>query len=327
MKKWICIGGLVMAMFGCSNKEQVDLLVYNALVYTVDSQFSQAEAFAVKNGRFVAVGSTAEIQARYSSAKKKDMQGAPVYPGFHDAHCHFTGLAKSLQFVNLRGAVSFQEILDRIAAHHAAYPSAWIVGAGWDQNLWEDKRFPTNQELNRLYPTLPVVLKRIDGHAIVANEEAIRRVGISINDPAVLTGEAQVQNGAFTGIFLENTADRFMNTIPEPALNEQIELIKRAEMLCYQYGLTSVNDAGLSLQSIQLLDTLQQSGRLSLRIDAWMEPSDANFERFKAPYRTDRLTVSRLKLYMDGALGSRGAWMLSPYSDETATTGIQVITD
>ena len=316
-----------MAMFGCHNKEQVDLLVYNALIYTVDNQFSKAEAFAVKDGRFVAVGGTSEICARYTSDKELDMQGAPVYPGFHDAHCHFTGLGKSLQFVNLRGLTSFQQILDRVAAHHAAYPSEWIVGAGWDQNLWEDKRFPDNQVLNRLYPNTPVVLKRVDGHAIVANEEAIRRVGITINDAAVLTGEAPVQNGVFTGIFLENTADRFMNIVPEPATGEFIELLLRAEALCFQYGLTSVSDAGLPLSSIQLLDTLHQSGRLSLRIDAWMEPSDANFGRFKAPYRTDRLTVSCVKLYMDGALGSRGAWMLAPYSDAPGTFGIQVITD
>ena len=327
MKKYILTGGLIMAIIGCSKKEQADMLVYDALIYTVDAQFSKAEAFAVKDGRFVAVGSTAEIRARYTSDKEVDMQGAPVYPGFHDAHCHFTGLAKSLQFVNLRSATSFQEVLGRIAAYHAAYPSEWIAGTGWDQNLWEDKRFPNNHELNRLYPNIPVVLKRVDGHAIVANEEAIRRVGITTHDPAVRSGEAKVQNGVFTGIFLENTADRFMNIIREPASEELTELILRAEKLCFQYGLTSVSDAGLPLPSIQLLDTLQQSGRLSLRIDAWIEPSDANFERFKAPYRTDRLTVGCLKLYMDGALGSYGAWMLSPYSDNPATTGIQVITD
>jgi len=320
---WLC----VVSILGCSHKEQVDLLVYNAQIYTVDDQFSKAEAFAIKDGRFVAVGRTAGVCARYTAGKELDMQGATVYPGFHDAHCHFTGLAKSLQFVNLRGAVSFKEVLDRLAAHYATYPSEWIVGTGWDQNLWEDKQFPTNLELNRLYPSIPVILKRVDGHAMVANEEAIRRVGINVNDAAVLTGEAPIQNGVFTGIFLENTADRFMSLVPEPAYEEFIELLLRAEALCFQYGLTSVSDAGLPLPSIQLLDTLHQTGRLSLRVDAWMEPSDANFERFKAPYRTDRLTVSCVKLYMDGALGSRGAWMLAPYSDAPGTSGIQVITD
>jgi len=325
--QYIILCGYMMAMIACNTKEQVDLLIYNARIYTADEHFSMAEAFAVKDGRFVAIGSDADIRAKYTSAQELDMQSAPIYPGFNDAHCHFVGLGNNLQSADLRGAASFQEALDRVAAHHAALPSEWIVGRGWDQNLWDDKRFPTNEELNRLYPNTPVILTRIDGHAIVANEEAIRRVGIKTSDAAVLSGEAFVKNGAFTGIFMENTADRFKNFIPQPTKEEQIELILRAATQCYQYGLTSVSDAGLSLSSIQLLDTLQRSGRLKLRIDAWMEPSEANLERFTAPYRTDRLTVSCLKLYMDGALGSRGAWMLAPYTDEPNTSGIRVMSD
>ena len=327
MKKFIILYGFMMSIFGCNAREQVDLLVYHAQVYTVDKNFSTAEAFAVKDGRFVAVGNTAEIRTRYTSAQELDMQGVPVYPGFNDAHCHFVGLGSHLQTADLRGAASFQETLDRVAAHAAAFPSEWVIGRGWDQNLWEDKRFPTNEELNRLYPNTPVILIRIDGHAIVANEEAIRRVGIKTSDAAVLSGEAFVKNGTFTGIFMENTADRLMNIVPQPTKEKQTELILRAASVCYRYGLTSVSDAGLSLSSVQLLDTLHQSGRLKLRVDAWIEPSEDNFERFKAPYRTDRLTVSCLKLYMDGALGSRGAWMMAPYTDDPATSGIRVTTD
>ena len=327
MKKYIFLWVCAMAMFSCSSKEQVDLLVYSAQIYTVDNHFSKAEAFAVKDGRFVAVGSTAHIRARYTSDNELDMQGAPVYPGFHDAHCHLISLGKSLSSANLRGAASYDEVLMRVAAHHAAHPSAWIVGVGWDQNLWLDQRFPSNEELNRLYPNTPVVLRRIDGHAVVANEEAIRQVGLKVGDDAILPGEAFVRNGVFTGMFMENTADLFWSAVPEPATEELTGLILRAAALCYQHGLTSISEAGLPLSSIQLLDNLQQQGRLSLRVDAWMEPSDANFERFKSPYRTDRLTVSCLKLYMDGALGSRGAWMLAPYADDPATSGIRVITD
>jgi len=316
-----------MGLMGCTDREKVDLLVYNATIYTVDNHFSITEAFAVKDGRIVAVGSTTDIRARYATATELDMQGAAVYPGFHDAHCHFISLGRSLSAANLRGADSFEEVLDRVAAHYAAHPSAWIVGVGWDQNLWQDSRLPANDELNRLYPNTPVILKRVDGHAIVANEEAIRRVGVKVGDDAIHNGEAPVKNGTFTGLFLENTADRFLSAVPELSIEELIELVSRAATLCYQHGLTSVSDAGLPLSSIQLIDTLQQSGRLALRVDAWIEPSEANFERFKQPYRTDRLTVSCLKLYMDGALGSRGAWMLEPYSDEPTSSGIRVISD
>ena len=327
MKKYILLWSCIMGMFGCGNKEQVDLLVYHARIYTVDDQFSQAEAFAVKDGRFVAVGSTEMIRARYAADREWDLQNAPVYPGFNDAHCHLTNLGKSLSFANLKGATSFEEVLQRIAAHHAAYPSEWIAGIGWDQNLWQEARFPTNQALNKLYPNTPVVLRRVDGHAVVANEEAIRRVGIKTDDDAVLQGEAFVKDGVFTGIFMEGTAGRFMNAIPEADREEQIAQILRAAELCYRHGLTSVSDAGLPLSSVQLFDTLHQSGRLALRVDAWIEPSEENFARFKAPYRTDRLTVCCLKLYMDGALGSRGAWMLEPYTDDSSTSGIRVITD
>ena len=327
MKNFFIILGSMMAIVSCSKKEQVDLLVYGARIYTVDEQFSKAEAFAVHQGRFVAVGSTEKIRARYVSDCEIDMKGAPLYPGFHDAHSHFVSLGHSLQFAELRGAASYQEVLNRIAAHHAAHHSEWIVGAGWDQNLWEEKSFPTNRELNRLYPKTPVVLKRVDGHAVVANEEAIRRVGIKVSDPAVLRGEAIVKNGAFTGIFLENTAERFLGAAPDPTKEELVELVLHAATICYQNGLTSVTDAGLSLPAIELLDTLQQQGRLLLRVDAWIDPSEANFKRFTAPYRTNRLTVSCLKLYMDGALGSRGAWMLAPYTDDPNNMGIPVITD
>ena len=327
MRYYIFFGICVMVMMSCNRKEQVDMLLYQAQIYTVDEQFSIAEALAVKDGRFVAIGSTEDIRARYTSAQELDMKGAPVYPGFHDAHSHFISLGNSLSFANLRGAASYDEVLERIALHHARYPSEWIVGVGWDQNLWQNQRLPNNEEINRLYPNTPVVLKRIDGHALVANEEAIRRVGIKIGDADVLPGEAPVKNGRYTGLFLENIAERFINAIPEPTAEEQIELIVSAAKLCYQNGLTSVCDAGLPLSHIQLLDTLQQSGHLSLRIDAWMEPSEENFERFKMPYRTDRLTVTCLKLYMDGALGSRGAWMLAQYQDEPSNSGIRLMTD
>ena len=317
----------IMTLLGCDTKKEVDMLVFNAQIYTVDNDFSSAQAFAVKEGRFVAVGTTDQILAKYHSEQQIDMQGAPIYPGFHDAHCHFVSLGESFSYADLRGATSYQEVLARIAAHHAAFPSEWIVGMNWDQNLWFPKRFPDNKELNRLYPNTPVVLRRVDGHAVVANQEAIRRTGIKPDDPSILPGEALMQNGTFTGLFREFTAERFWGAVPESSYEEQIEHILAAADKCYQLGLTSVSDAGLPLFAIQLIDTLQQSGRLAMRVDAWMEPSDENFARFTAPYRTPRLTVGCVKLYMDGALGSRGAWMLAPYDDDPTTTGIPVATD
>ncbi|MCL2074055.1 MAG: amidohydrolase [Marinilabiliaceae bacterium] len=327
MKKIIYLLFCFIVMVRCSTKENVDLLIFNARIYCVDDQFSIAEAFAVKGGRFIDVGTTSEIRSKYRSLNEIDMKGAPIYPGFHDAHAHFVSLGKSFSFVNLRGATSYQEVLDRVADYFETFKPEWIVGIGWDQNLWQNPIFPSNEELNMLYPTTPVVLKRIDGHALIANETAIARIGIEPNDPTVLSDEAPIKNGKFTGIFLENIADRFKNAIPEPTEKELTGFILEAAKECYKYGLTSVSDAGLPLSSIELIDKLQQEGLLSLRIDAWLQPSEENFERFKSPYRTEKLTVNCVKLYMDGALGSRGAWMLRPYDDDVSTTGIEVISD
>ena len=313
-----------MLLFGCNAKENVDLLVYNANIYTVDKNFSMVEAFAVKDGRFIEVGTTAQILSKYSSDTELDMKGTTIFPGFHDAHCHLTSLGKNFSFVNLRGSTSYDEVLERVATYNDTYKTEWIVGMGWDQNLWQNPIFPTNEELNILYPNTPVVLKRIDGHAIIANEAAIKSVNLKLNDARILKGEAPIKNGKFTGIFLENCADIFKNAIPEPTDEEMKEYILEAAKECYKYGLTSVSDAGLPLSAIQMLDSLHKSGHLSLRIDAWLEPSDENFEHFKSPFRSDRLTVNCVKLYMDGALGSRGAWMLHPYNDDSLTTGIQV---
>ena len=324
-KLYVCM--MAVCLLGCQAKEAVDLVVYNARIYTVDANFTQAEAFAVKDGRFVAVGSSAQIRQTYKGAQEWDAKGAPIYPGFHDAHCHFVGMGAGLQYVDLRGALSFQDVLDRVAAYAAKYPSGWIVGMGWDQNLWEEKVFPTNKELNEVYPNRPVVLKRIDGHAGIANEAAIKAVGLRVGDPSIPAGEALIQNGGFNGVFMERTYERFLAAVPPPSPAEEEINLMNAAAVCYQYGLTSVSDAGLSLTNILRIDSLQQAGRLALRVDAWMEPTEENFAHFTAPYRTERMTMGTVKLYADGALGSRGALMLKPYSDDSKTKGIYVTTD
>jgi predicted amidohydrolase YtcJ len=295
------------------SKEQVDLIVYNAQIYTVDQDFSIAEAFAVKDGRFVAVGNTDDISSCYSSGTELDMKGKPLYPGFHDAHCHFVDLANSISYADLRKATSFDDALNLIDKHDE-YPPGWIVGTGLNEENWKVKKFPTNEKLNQKYPNTPVILKRIDEHAIVANEEAIRMANIQPD-------EVVDKNG----IFKDSKAYYIWSKIAKHTEEKQIELILRAATQCYKQGLTSVTDAGLPAdfqkKSIELLDKLHKSGSLSLRIDAWLYPSEENFNQFKKPYRNNRLTVTCFKLMMDGALGSRGAWMLKPYSDKLNDTG------
>ncbi|HNX08384.1 MAG TPA: amidohydrolase family protein, partial [Bacteroidales bacterium] len=166
-------------MYSCKTKTDADLLLLNGKIYTVDSNFSIAEAMAVKDGKIVATGSTKEISGRFTADSTMDLGGKPVYPGFIDAHSHFYGLALFMQQADLNGAASFEEVVERLKTHHQKYRQPWVLGRGWDQNLWENKAFPDNSLLDKNFPDLPVVLTRIDGHAVIANSKALEMAQIT----------------------------------------------------------------------------------------------------------------------------------------------------
>jgi predicted amidohydrolase YtcJ len=315
---------MALITLSCEMKEKADLILYNGDVYTVDSVFSKCTAIAVKNGVIVATGGDEEILNRYRSDNYIDLKGGFLYPGFNDAHCHFISLGEGLMTCDLRGAGSFDEILARLKEFSEDKPVSYILGEGWDQNLWEDKSFPTNEKLNELFPKIPVILTRIDFHAVIANNAAIDRVGIKPGDPSIPLGEALIKNGHFTGIFLENTAEKFKNSIPKPTGKSLEKVIMTAEEECFKNGLTSISDAEESLSCILSLDTLYTKGKLKIRSDVWLTANEENMNHFKAPYRNGRMRVGTLKLYIDGALGSRGALLKYPYSDDPSTTGIRI---
>ena len=164
------------------SKKNVDLVVYNAIVYTVDEKFSTVQAFAVSNGKIVETGATADIIRRYSGKEMIDAEGRIVYPGFIDAHAHFASYGESLYQVELYGSNSWDEVLERLKKFAAAHPDEpWIRGRGWDQNKFPGKTFPTNQKLNELFPNKPVYLTRIDGHAAIANQKAFDLIATKPN--------------------------------------------------------------------------------------------------------------------------------------------------
>ena len=305
-------------------KENADLIIINGDVYTVDSTFSKCSAIAVKDGIILATGNDDQILNIYTSETIVDLEGAPLYPGFNDAHCHFYGMGESLRTVDLRGAKSFEEILERLKRSYAENPTNFLVGEGWDQNLWEDKSFPTNEKLSQLFPDIPVLLARIDFHAVIVNEAAIKRVGITPGDPSIAPGEALMKNGKFQGVFLEKTADRFKASVPQAAGEVAKSILLAAQNECFKYGLTSVSDAEEPLSKILMMDSLQADGDLKIRMDVWLTASEENIQHFIKPYSNGRLRVSTLKLYVDGALGSRGALLVEPYSDMPGTRGIYV---
>ncbi|MEN6618276.1 MAG: amidohydrolase [Rikenellaceae bacterium] len=318
--------GLVLSslILACNMKEKADLIIINGKVYTLDSTFSKCSAVAVKNGIILATGSDDQILNTYRSETIVDLEGAPLYPGFNDAHCHFYGMGEGLKTVDLRGATSFNEILERLKKSHEEKPSEFLVGEGWDQNLWEDKSFPSNEKLNQLFPETPVVLSRIDFHAVIANEAAIKRLGITPRDPSIAYGEALMKNGKFLGVFLEKTADRFKSSVPQAKGDESKAILLDAQNECFKYGLTSVSDAEEPLSVILLMDSLYSKGDLKIRMDVWLTASEENLLHFTKPATNGRLRISTLKLYIDGALGSRGALLVEPYSDMPDSRGLRV---
>jgi predicted amidohydrolase YtcJ len=309
---------------GCQmKKEHVDLMIKDATVYTVDEVFTVVEAFVVKNGRIHDAGTTAEMEKRYRADETRSLKNHFVYPGWNDAHCHFVGYGLSLNQVDLAGTSSVEDILQRCKAFAESNPDGWITGRGWDQNDWQIKEFPTKSDLDQLFPDRPVLLRRVDGHAGWTNTRALEIAEVTA-ESRIDGGDVMVKNGEPTGILIDNAIGLVSRQIPEPVKEELKTGLLRAQQNCFAVGLTSVSDAGLATEVVQLIDTMQKEGSLKMRINAWLDPSESNFKTFieKGTIQNDHLSISTLKLYADGALGSRGALMLEPYSDDPGNSGL-----
>ena len=326
MKKFLSI--LVLISFAsCQQKETVDALVINAKIYTVNSGFDKAEAFAIKDGKFLEVGSTKDIQKKYISENVIDANGKTIVPGFIDAHCHFLALGFNSQQVDLEETKSFDEIVNRVVEFSNANHSKYIMGRGWDQNDWENKEFPDNTLLNKLFPETPIVLTRIDGHAILCNQAALDLGNVTVNSK-IDGGEVVVKDGELTGVLIDNAEGLVMNYWPKSTRNEIVNALLKSQDICFGYGLTTINDAGLDRKVIEIIDSLQQAGDLKMRVYAMVSGSPSNVDYYlkKGIVKTDKLNVRSFKFYADGALGSRGALLKEPYSDKPNHFGL-LLTD
>lgn len=324
MKKFLLIV-TVLLVFSCNTKEEVDLIVTNANIYTVDDDFSKASSLAVKDGKFVAVGDSQEISKKYNAQEQLDAEGKTIVPGLIDAHCHFYGLGQNQQVVDLVGTKSFDEVLEKVVAFQKERPADFILGRGWDQNDWEVKEFPTKDKLDELFPDTPVALERIDGHAYLVNQKALDMAGITAGTETE-GGEIVKENGEITGVLVDNPMGLINMVMPPASLEQKIQALKDAERISLDYGLTTVNDAGLSRDIIELIDSLQQAGELSIRVYAMVSNYPENLDYFldKGIIKTEGLNVRSVKVYGDGALGSRGAALRAPYSDKPGHFGAMV---
>ncbi|MEO8795697.1 MAG: amidohydrolase, partial [Daejeonella sp.] len=306
----------------CAMKKPADLLVYNAKVYTVDPKFSIAEAFAVKDGKIVKMGSSADLKRLYKSSSELNAEGKFIYPGFIDGHSHFYRYGEGLQNLDLTGTQSWNEILEKIKLFSQKNPQGWIIGRGWDQNDWSDKSFPNNEQLNILYPDRPIVLTRVDGHAVIVNQAALN-LGKITPGQKITGGNIETINGKLTGILVDNAQSLIYSRIPASSVAKSKTSLLDAQKNCFAKGLTSVVDCGLDYPIVNIIDSLQQQNALKMRMYVMLsdDPENYNFLFNRGAIKTDRLNVRSFKVYADGALGSRGACLLEPYADKPNQTG------
>ncbi|MET4080795.1 putative amidohydrolase YtcJ [Pedobacter sp. UYP30] len=313
---------LAVSLLGCSKKKQADLIVYNAKVYTVNNNFDTVEAFAVKQGRILALGKTDEILSNYKAADKIDAGGKPVYPGFIDAHAHFFEYGQHLQMADLRDTKSWQEVIDRLKTFAKTHSEGWLIGNGWDQNDWDNKDFPTNDKLNDAFPNRPVFLSRVDGHAAIANQTALALAGLKI-PKKISGGDMQAINGKLTGVLIDNAVGLVAQKIPIPDAVSAEKIFLDAQKNCFSVGLTTVDDCGLDYQYVEFIEKLQKEKKLKMRLFVMLSDKKTNYDYLfrRGPIKTNLLNVSSFKVYADGALGSRGACLLQPYTDKPNETG------
>ncbi|WOD42913.1 amidohydrolase [Hwangdonia lutea] len=315
----------VLILASCSTKHQVDLIVTNAKVYTVNNAFETATAFAVKNGKFVDVGNTEAIISKYIASKTMDAEGKTIVPGFIDAHCHFLGLGFNQQAVNLVGTTSFDEVVQRVVDFQKEHNLKFIKGRGWDQNDWDEKVFPSKKQLDALFPDTPIYLTRIDGHAILCNQAALNLGNVTVHSK-IDGGEVVIENGELTGVLVDNAESLVLNYWPKPTREDMANALIEAQKICFDNGLTTVDDAGLTIEAIEVIDSLQQAGDLNMRVYAMVSASKKNLDYYlnKGIIKTEKLNVRSFKFYADGALGSRGALLRKPYSDKPGHLGLAV---
>lgn len=312
---------LLMSVFFSAQKK-ADLIIQNATIYTVNKNFAKAEAMAISNGKIVAVGKSVDILKKYQSKNIQNLRGKTVFPGFIDAHCHFTGYATDKWKCELWGTKSWDEVVSRIKEYSKNAPMEWLYGRSWDQNNWPVKEFPDKEKLDELFPNRPVYLKRIDGHAAIANQKALDIAGINLNTE-INGGEIEQKNGKLTGILIDNAMTLVEKHLPQISDEMAINYFAELQKECFSYGLTSLHDCGITEHTLNLLEKSQAQNVLKMKIFALLEDNPDYYEKWtkKGRYTNGNITVGGFKVYSDGALGSRGACLINDYSDKKGWRG------
>jgi predicted amidohydrolase YtcJ len=307
-----------------------DLILVNTKIYTVDDSHPFVEAMAVRGGRVAFVGSTREaLLLRGPSTQVLDLAGRTVIPGMVDAHAHLFGLGTFLRDIDLTDTRSYDAIVTRVAGRAKDLPPGrWVIGRGWDQNKWGDTRFPTHEALSRVTSNNPVVLTRIDGHAILANAAAMKAAGVTAatRDPAGGRIE-RTAAGEPTGVFVDNAMALVERVVPPLSHDEMTSAALAAISESNRWGLVGLHDPGEPREVLDVFEELAKEGKFNLRVYAMISDDSAAIEHYfqRGPQNAlydNRLWIRSIKLYADGALGSRGAALLDPYADDPKNVGL-----
>lgn len=332
MFRWLSVFLLLAATVPSAQDAPADLILHNARIYTADDARPRAEAIAIRGDRIAAVGTSADLlKLKGASTRVIDARGAAIVPGLHDSHGHFAGLGASLHVLRLRGTRNWEQIVGMVRRRAAsARPGEWILGRNWDQNDWPVKEFPAHELLSAAAPNNPVYLTRVDGHAAIANKAAMDAAGLT-KDTTDPDGGRIIRDasGNPTGTLIDKAMGLVSRNVPS-LTREQLEAqILLADAEARKLGLTMVHDAGANTETVDAYKRLVDSGKLQTRLYVMLRGPMSMLEpHFDAGpivnYGNHHLAVRAVKISADGALGSRGAALLEPYSDEAGNTGLLV---
>lgn len=314
---------LAALIAGCAPRGAPDLIIHGGPIYTGVGE-TPVEALRISNGVFAVVGSLADARANRRGAREIDLGGAAAFPGFTDAHVHLTGVGAAALTLDLVGVVSVADLQARVRAYAASHAEGPIYGRGWIETHWPERRFPNRADLDAVVGDRPVLLERVDGHAAVANSAALQFAGIDNNTANPAGGSIERDaSGAATGMLIDNAVGLVQSRFPPPTPAMVREALLQGARLYAQRGWTGVHNMSTSLAEAQLFQEFAASGELPLSADLYLTPEDSEGVLETGPYGEGAVKVRGIKMYIDGALGSRGAALLAPYSD-AASSGLLV---
>ena len=312
----------VVTFSSCNSKKKVDSIFYNATIYTVNDSFEVCDAIAIHKGKIVFVGKKNDVFNNFESEKRIDLKGKFIYPSFNDAHCHLVGFAGDMYKCDLTETNSENEIIDSLKKYDSQNTLPFIYGRGWDQNKWVKKQFPTNVLLNSFFNKKPVFLKRIDGHAALANDVLLKLAEKKLA-PFLNNNQVEKINGKITGILFDKAMEAVESILPKVSNKILAQNILKSQKKCFEYGITSITEPGLNYSEIKVVDSLQRRKLLKLRMNVMVWANAENLIKLnqKQFEKNNTLRVMSLKIFADGALGSRGACLKKPYTDDTSNFG------